>query len=292
MLETEVVRMGVHDVLSTAIPLIKIRATTDTRKRPIPRSAPAADLNTEHDAHPHLQPDRWSVTADRLIDVLNCCINLDLHDEEWHFLRQMWIEASIADAQSLQHIFLPFIKRLRHTMFDHDIPPNKDNYQWLFQQTISLFIIRYIGKEPFNPLNSTLPRMGCGKQKRYCRGCTDLDDFLMHPDIRSVDIVGTGDIRAHVMSHLNYGDVYSPTHVGYLEAKTLYSEIDMANPNARHTLRVTKWFTQPTSPDHAAWTERVYAANDMIQDIARDEEWKLLLGERYDECMGLKAVKL
>ena len=62
----------------------------------------------------------------------------------------------------------------------------------------------------------------------------------------------------------------------------------------RSTIRITKNITKPEEPDaiHDMWKERVVKANGMIQAICGDGEWKMLLGDRYDECMGLKLVRV
>ena len=267
--------------------MITIRSATTHIKHPI------VGLETLRDAN-HSPQSRWSVSPDCLADLLDCCINLNLKEEEFRILQQLWLETSSADAEALQYFFLPFVKRLRQIMQDHNISPstrNYPNYLFLFQQTISMFIIRYIGKEPFLPVNAALPYMGCGKQKIYCHGCSDLDDFLQHPEGLAGDIIGNGEMREHVKSRLLHGELCSPTHVGYLDSKTILTGTEPSNPEAVHTLRVNKWFTRPIIPEYA-WKQRVYAANDMIQDIAKDEEWKLLLGDKYDECMQLRAVML
>ena len=87
----------------------------------------------------------------------------------------------------------------------------------------------------------------------------------------------------------------------------LYSEtIPIAHNNNRNgaeldqlaILRITKNLKQEgreerqqRDPRHEAWVERVITANGVLQDITNDEEWKLLLGGKYEACMLLTAVR-
>ena len=45
-----------------------------------------------------------------------------------------------------------------------------------------------------------------------------------------------------------------------------------------------------TSSRHDIWRERAIKANELMQDICGDDEWRLLLGDGYGEYMELKAV--
>lgn len=60
------------------------------------------------------------------------------------------------------------------------------------------------------------------------------------------------------------------------------------------TIRITKNINKPEEPNerYELWKKRVVKANDMIQGICGDEMWKLLLGDRYEECMQLKGVRM
>ena len=46
------------------------------------------------------------------------------------------------------------------------------------------------------------------------------------------------------------------------------------------------------SSEHNLWLQRVEYMNELMHDIGPDSVWKELLGERYHEIMGLKAVRM
>lgn len=217
--------------------------------------------------------------------LVRCCLTVGLYNEEHALLRHLWLDASMADAPTLQHVFLSYLKQLLVVMHDYRIPLTTPIYQWQFQHIISLFITRYIGKEP-TPLSPdlTCPPLGCAKNPKNpygCPTCLELDSFLQDPHRKTVDLTGGIDAPEHITAQIQSTD--------YLEMQVL----SQSGEQMESTVRVTKNKAEAEEADarHDLWTARVFKANDLIQAVCRDEEWKLLLGDRYEECMGLKAVR-
>lgn len=229
--------------------------------------------------------DQQRMRADRMARIVRCCLIAGLRNEEHAILRHMWLRAGAADAPTLQHIFLPYLKSLLAVMQDHHIPLTAQSYQWQFQGVISLFIMHYIGKEPV-PLweDFTCPPLGCASpQNPYgCPTCLELDAFLVDPRRQTADVTGGIDAPEHVSAQIQGTDYLQMTILSHSAAQML------------STIRITKNKIKAEEPDarHELWKERVVKANDSIQAVCGDEEWKLLLGETYDECMGLKAVRV
>lgn len=274
-IDPEFAKYALAEILSAAVPALCVRGGrhwSHYHGFPLPAStkAPGQDQQLQQ--------------ADRMARLVCCCLTVGLRAEEHALLRHIWLGASVADAPTLQHVFLPYLKNLLMVMREHRIPLTTQSYQWQFQQVISLFITRFIGQEP-TPLSPdlTCPPLGCaGPTRPYgCPTCLELDAFLVDPHRRTADVTGGIDAPEHVIEQIQGTDYLQMT-------VTSHSAEQM-----KSTIRITKNMTKPEEPDtrHDLWMERAIRANDSIQAICGDEEWKLLLGDKYDECMGLKAVR-
>ena len=175
-------------------------------------------------------------------------------------------------------------------MHDYAIPLNTPNYQWQFQQVISLFITRYIGKEPTPTPTPPTPDLvctplGCASPANPygCATCRELDAFLVDPDRRTADVTGGIDAPEHIGAQIQGTD--------HLQMAVMSHSAEKMTSTIRVSKNKIKTKTEETDARHDLWIARVITANDLIQAICGDEEWKLLLGEKYDECMGLKVVR-
>lgn len=275
-MEAGFAKYALAEILSAAVPAI-------SAQRPHNWSTPP-DLQYPASAKASLR-ELQTAQADRMARLIRCCVTVGLHNEEHALLRHMWLGASMADAPTLQHVYLPYLKQLLIVMRDYHIPLTTQSYQWQFQHVISLFIFRYIGKEP-TPLSVdlTCPPLGCASPtKPYgCTTCLELDAFLVDPHLKTAEVTGGIDAPEHVTTQIQGTDYLQMTVLTHSSARML------------STIRITKNITKSEEePDvrRDLWKGRVVKANDLIQAICGDEEWKMLLGDRYDECMGLEAVK-
>lgn len=228
--------------------------------------------------------DQKSLQADRMARLVRCCLTVGLHTEEYALLQHFWHFANTADAPTLQDVYLPYLKNLLQVMHDYSIPLTTPTYQWQFQQVISLLITRYIGPEPPPlPPDLSCPPLGCASPTRPypCSTCLELDAILVDPRLKTGEVVGNIDAPEHIATQIQGTD--------YLQMTVLtHSSEQMTS-----TIRITKNITKPEELDerYELWKKRVIKANDMIQGICGDELWKLLLGDRYEEIMQLKAVR-
>ena len=262
------------EILSAAVPALCVRGAYNRSVHPwLPSRAMYASAQEQQ-----------TLQADCMARLVRCCLATGLYNEEHALLRQIWLDARIADAPTLQHVFLPYLKQLLMVMHDYLIPLTTQSYQWQFQQVISLFIIRYIGREPTTPsADFTCPPLGCaGPTRPYgCATCLELDAFLVDPYRETADVRGGIDAPEHVAAQIQGTD--------YLQMTTVSHSAEQMTS----TIRITKNKMKTEEPDvrHEMWKERVLKANDLIQAICKDEQWAMLLGDRYDECMGLKAIR-
>ena len=221
--------------------------------------------------------DPWSLAGNRTAHLIGCCLAWGLQDEENYLLKKIAQEASSADHRTLNVIFTPFLQTLRQIMEQNNIPFIRQDYRYLFQHIIDLFIIEYVKMEPRRPATQTCSKAGCGVG-RQCQDCWDLDDFLRHPSHKSWDLTTTGQRRDHVERRV-------------IASQSPYFRCDtIENPHAPHTLRVTKTLNEAWEASHLAWLRRCTHAKEMLAAIGRDA-LEQLLGERYDECVELRAVR-
>ena len=268
-------KYALAEILSSAVPALCVRGAHNwSFHRGFPSSA---SVNAPAQVQDTLQ-------AQIMARLVRCCLIVDLHNEEHALLRYMWLGASVADPPTLQKVFLPYLKQLLSVMQDHLIPLTTPSYQWQFQQVISLFITRYVGNEPRSlPADLTCPPLGCANPTRPygCPTCLELDAFLVDPHRKTADVTGSIDAPEHVATQIQGTDYLQMIVISHSAEQML------------STIRITKNITKSKEPDarYDLWTERVLKANDLIQAICGDAKWKMLLGDRYDECMGLKAVR-
>ena len=255
--------------LSSAVPGLCLRGPENWSLQPwCPFSASTSTL------------EKSTIHADRMVRLLRCCRVVGLYTEEHLLLRHYYLDADLADAATLQNVFLPYLKGLLNMMHTHCIPLTEESYQWQFQQVLSNFIVRYIGVEP--SANFTYAPLGCaGATNPYaCFICFALDAFLVDPRLETTDVFGGIDTPEHLTTQLQGTD---------------HLQMTVTSHSAEHmtsTVRITKTKAKVEEPDpeHDLWRERAIKANDMIQDICGDETWKKVLGDKYHELMGLKAV--
>ena len=262
-----------YEILSAAVPKLCVRSAHNWS---LYHWSTSRALNSS-------PQDRQLLHADRMARLVRCCRTVRLYHEEHSLLRHFWLDAGVADIPTLQHVFLPYLKQLLIVMHDYSIPLTTPNYQWQFQRVISLFITRYIGKEP-TPLSPdlTFPPLGCANPTNPygCDTCLELDAFLVDPHRETADISGDMDAPEHVAARIQGKEQLQMTIVSQGAEQT------------KSTMRITKTVIKTEEPDarHHLWAERVVKANDLIQAVCGDEDWKVLLGDKYDECMGLKLV--
>ncbi|KAM0799784.1 hypothetical protein BDR22DRAFT_822163 [Usnea florida] len=273
-MDAQSVRHALAEILECVVPALCAGGAqnwTVHKGLPIP---PSFKLNTQ---------DQLTVQADSMARLIRCCLTVGAYNEEHALLRYMWVGASVADPQSLQHLFLPYLRILLRMMRDYRIPLTTQSYQWQFQHVISLFIIRYIGKEPTPPfIDFTSPPLGCASPKNPygCPTCLKLDAFLVDPHQQTADITGGVDAPDHVAAQIQGADD--------LQMKVMSQSAE----SMTCTLRITKNIkSEDVDVDHESWKSRVIKANDLIQAVCGDDEWKILLGGKYDECMGLQMVR-
>ena len=268
--DPDMVCLALREVFSVMIPAFTFKKDRFPAKR---RKIARTSTNSVGDE----DMDQWSLTGSRIAHLISCCLASGLKDEESYLLNRIASEASNADDQTLNVIFMPFLQTLRQVMEQYNVSFTTQDYQYLFQYVNELFIIEYVKMEPPRPATQICPKAGCGAG-RQCRDCWDLDDFLRHPSQECWDLTTTGQRRDHVERRV-------------LGSQSPYFRCDtIKNPHAPHTLRVTKTLREAWEVSHSAWLDRCTRAEELQAAIGHDA-LKQLLGTKYDECVELRAVR-
>lgn len=181
----EVAIIGLLKVLATMIPAFSFdSAQMPTKRRRIDQTT--WTNNNQGEA-------RWPLSGDRIAEVFSHCLSMGLKDEMDQLVAKLKQEAGRADCVALEQVLMPFLRNLPQVMRDQDIPLVTENYQELFQQVISLYVFRYVRREPQRPPNWACPKKGCG-----CKDCVHLDLFLSSPTRQTMEFTTTGPKRNHI----------------------------------------------------------------------------------------------
>ena len=269
-IDSRMVCHALREVFSVMIPAFTIENDSFSAKRRkiarIPSTSPG-DMDT----------DPWPLAGNRIAHLIGCCLAWGLEDEENYLSKKITREANSADHRTLNVILMPFLQALRQTMEQNSIPFTRQDYRYLFQYIIDLFIIEYVKMEPRRPANQICSKAGCGVGPQ-CQDCWDLDEFLRHPSHKSWDLTTTGQRRDHVERRV-------------LGSQSPCFRCDtIENPHAPHTLRVTKTLNEAWKASHLAWLGRTLHAKEMLAAIGHDA-LEQLLGDKYDECVELRAIR-
>lgn len=259
----EVAIIGLLKVLATMIPAFSFdSAQMPTKRRRMDQTT--WTNNNQGEA-------RWPLSGDRIAEVFSHCLSMGLKDEMDQLVAKLKQEAGKADSVALEQVLMPFLRNLPQVMRDQDIPLVTENYQELFKQVISLYVFRYVRREPQRPPNWACPKKGCG-----CKDCVHLDLFLSSPTRQTMEFTTTGPKRNHIEDRVRgLNEICTSTKM---------------NGRAPHTLILTKTMDWWKS-SHDAWSNRCSLALASINSIGIDN-LKQLLGDKYDELVDMRQVKL
>ena len=108
-------------------------------------------------------------------------------------------EAAEVDAMALEQILMPFLTSTAGVMREYEISRKTENYRDLYRTIISLYILRYISREPEKPLNWSFPTRGCGR----CSDCSTLDLFLGSLSRQTAEFTTTGPKQDHIKDRIS-----------------------------------------------------------------------------------------
>ncbi len=193
---------------------------------------------------------------------------MGLKDEMDQLIAKLKQEAGRADSVALAQVMIPSLRNLPQVMHDQAIPLVKEDYQELCKQVVSLYVFRYVRREPQRPPNWVCPKKGCG-----CKECVHLDLFLNSPTRQTMGFTTTGPKRNHIEDRVR----------GLNEIRTSTKK----NDRASHTLILMDWWQS----SHDAWSSRCSSALVSVMGVGTNN-LKQLLGDKYDALVDLRQVKL
>ena len=209
-----------------------------------------------------------------LADTLGHILDLQLHEHGQLFMDSVMVQADSMDTEDYESTILRFLKgiiiRLLHGKNELDM------YKTLFQTCLSLYVLRFVGKEPVQ-INWSRSSVRCS-----CRDCTDLNAFLRSPVDRVKRIVVSKQRRHHLHTQLDaYTDCTHITERGYIE-----------------TMVVTKQ-GKSFAESLKTWRNKAKSALAALRSLEDQEDTstspsqlRKLLGDRYDGIMTLRTVRV
>ncbi|TAQ83888.1 hypothetical protein B7494_g7785 [Chlorociboria aeruginascens] len=196
----------------------------------------------------------WSFTLRSELDLIVTKISLEVLD----------IRTSLFDT-----LYLPFLSSLNSQLRLKQVSIGSTPFPRLFQQVLSVYIVRYISTAPTPPQNQ-----GHLSVVADCGDCQTLNIFLQDPTRGVMDFSATQSRRTHLEKKLE-----GTGHLFRTERR-----------GSPHTLIITKK-SEPYIRGTQAWKQRCADAKAQLHAIGV-ELLKDYLGELYKPIMSLSVEKL
>ncbi|KAL8825641.1 MAG: hypothetical protein Q9191_004290 [Dirinaria sp. TL-2023a] len=208
--------------------------------------------------------------GNRMASVVEFCRTLGLINDAQPLIDSVKERLTIGDSWWLRWILMPFMIDLAAAMEKRDILLTSKENQDFFQQSVSLFIAKYVTPPPQCPRDWSMPPRGC-----KCKDCWEqLDWFLGDPNSQHFEYIVTRERRDHLSQRL--------------AGESSVRKITRNNGIAPHTLVLDKTrdgYNQALK----AWAQRCNEAKSLIGSI-RVETLRQLLADRYSELTQLRCV--
>lgn len=260
-IDNEGKRSAFREVFATMIPALTSNdpEAPAKRRRFNPESAATSGYHSTK---------RWTLSGNDIARMVDICIATNLKDEENGLLDKMMLDASNADARTLEVVFMDFLLVLRRIMLEHKISFSTKKYQDTFQYIIRTFVAEYVGMEPMRPENyagDATKKAGCNSSS--CGDCKDLNHFCQNPRERMWELKATEARRNHVESQIS--------------RSRFRTEFVRRPQGAPHILRIHKTQYEMWQADHNAWLQRCTKVKNYLDGIGHDA-LRELLADKYE----------
>lgn len=270
-IDNERKRLGLKEVFATMIAALTSNDPEAPAKRR--RFDPSSTATSGY-----YSTKRWTLSENDIARMVDICIATNLKDEEGGLLDKMMLDASNADARTLEVVFMDFLRVLRRIMLEHNISFGTKKHQDTFQYIIQTFVAEFVGMEPMRPENyagDATKKSGCNSSA--CRDCKDLDYFCQNIGERMWELKATEARRNHVGSQIS-------------GSRRFWTEFVKRPQGAPHILRVHKTQYEMWQTDHNDWLQRCTKAKNIMDDNGHDA-LRELLADKYEEYVHLQSVK-
>ncbi|KAH0545386.1 hypothetical protein FGG08_000527 [Glutinoglossum americanum] len=199
-------------------------------------------------------------------NLVGQCISLGLDSETHEILNKLTFESQNTYPSVFESMLLPFLKQLVAVLQKTNAHLHDIRYQHFAQQLLNAYICRFVRTETRDWLR---PHYGCG-----CDDCNQLDRFLSDERFGSVSFSMVRKRREHIASRLPV---------------SRYSIVTMKT-SSPYWLVISK--TDEGCLSVVKWKERCEKALGWIKGLGTEEELRGVLGLKYEEIVGLSAVRL
>jgi hypothetical protein len=260
---------------STCWPLITmVAANLSFRKPQPPQPQPSFTYGTYGASRVQQVVRKPALDGQLLGNVVGHIMELQLHELGQLLMNKVILQATSMDPQDYEFTILPFLKAIIMRLLDGK--NELDMYKRLFQKSLLLYVIRFVGEEPVQ-INWSRNPVRCN-----CRDCADLNAFLRSPVDRVKRMPVSKPRRHHLHTQLDaYTDCTHITDRGYIE-----------------TMVVTKQ-GKSFADSLKTWTSRAKSALTALRSLEDQEDTsnspsqlRKLLEDQYDEIMTLRKVRV
>jgi hypothetical protein len=264
-----------ENFLSICWPLITmVAANLSFRKPQPPQPQPSFTYGTYGASRVQQVVRKPALDGQLLGNVLGHIMDLQLHELSQLLMNHVILRATSMDPQDYEYTILPFLKGIVMRLLDGK--DELDMYKRLFQRSLILYVVRFVGEEPVQ-INWSRNPVRCN-----CRDCADLNAFLRSPVDRVKRMPVSKTRRHHLHTQLNaYTDCTHITDRGYIE-----------------TMVVTKQ-GKSFADRLKTWTSRAKSALTALRSLEDQEDTskspsqlRKLLEDQYDEIMTLRKVRV
>jgi len=215
-----------------------------------------------------LPKDKDTAFAKQVADLYCYCHTTGRNKDADLILAWLLTEAETASTTIFPAFIVPFLPAFRVALNKSGIQISKAE-QTVSQHMVAEFLNRCVGSEPSKPTAWILSPLGPCYRPPDCKLCPELDRFLQDPlqeerEFKEINI-----------------------HFHQRVSKRCYSDFAhqiTKDESGREILRVTK-----NDKVHEEWEKRLNEVGGRMKWFRRCET---LLGDRYEELMDMRAVKL
>jgi hypothetical protein len=203
-----------------------------------------------------------------LASALNYCSTLGLNSDLERITTNLAFDAATVDTTLLNTLYIRFLNILAHLLNTSNVV----TFQPLFQNILSIYIVRYVGRQPKYPTN-----WECGPLTCSCELCAPITTFLISPVERIFRNHYSYSTQDHIRSHL---PLWARSDIKW-ETNTL------KYPNEVTITKTARKYKKELK----AWNKRRQTTSRRLTDIGFTN-LKIYLGDMHDDILGVSVLKL
>jgi hypothetical protein len=213
----------------------------------------------------------WKNLSTFIVNCFRCNLNRDTYK----ILKLLINEFKTLNGLSFHETLLPFLHRVA-TAWTKSALSDNAAYQKSFQDTLHLYIVRYVQPEPEAP-EIVRPPIQCSLPST-CKNCTSINAFLQHPTQTQ-----SPEYRIAIAEY---------EHVNTALRTLLRADVDVIVINRSvwkfvYMNKTTQQFTDKL----AVWKSKREHTQEALC-LFGDEVLIKVLGDRYDEIANMRCVRL